>query len=576
MNKKSLKKYCLIANLIAGISISSFFSTTCCFSLSSNLVQASINNTITNDVAPASDFFTTISGTVEGNIFYTVSNQQVTITSSANLVINNASLNSKFGEYDIVAIGSKAFFTSSGISGSLNFPSTLVSIGNNAFYSCKKIESISFSGCSELQTIGELSFAYCDLISSVNLCGCTNLTSINQHAFDNCCSITALDFSDCVNLQKIDKFSFRHCQGIGYINFSNCHSLQTIGVEAFADCDSLEILDLSQTNVKTIENLAFEQSNSIKTVFFPSSIETINGYAFYNCHNITSLDLQNTIITNINNNAFSNCTSLSSILLPSTIKTIGSGCFSNISQNATIYVPFDNMIENTSLWNETSYTDIGLSKNVPLKSNPNIIDVFSDNNLEATGNCSVTLSNWGSTSGELKHNSAILTSIGDTTLTDCDYLTISNKKGIISAIESNAFANSDQSIKIVKLSKDIGDMIISANTFENSNIQEFDVSDWNASDLLSLINQGQISKDWLGNKNNVDTIILVNKNEMSEFKEKADDLGIGNCEIIGINPPKDSNLALILGISLGIGIPSILCVASLSIRAIYIRKKRKN
>ena len=157
----------------------------------------------------------------------------------------------------------------------VKLPSTLVGVGDKAFYGTK-ITSIAFP--TGIKSIGSEAF-YNSSISSVDLSG-TSIKSIGNNAFYNCKGLNSADFSNS-SIQSIGNYAFYNCEGLNSADFSNS-SIQSIGNYAFNYCNALTSVDLSN-----------------------SAIQSIGSYAFYYC-GITSVDLSNSAIQSIGSYAFSN------------------------------------------------------------------------------------------------------------------------------------------------------------------------------------------------------------------------------------------------------------------------------
>ena len=277
------------------------------------------------------------------------------------------------------------------------------SYSNGVFYH-SGITSIEFP--STLETIGNYAFRDCSgLTGALDLSNCTSLTSIGNQAFWNCGGLKSIDLSNCTNLTSIGSLAFSDCSGLtGALDLSNCTSLTSIGNQAFHDCSGLTgALDLSNcTNLTSIGGVAFQNCSGLTSITLPSSLTSIGGKAFRNCSGLTgALDLSNfTNLASIGNYAFEWCSGLTSITLPSCLTSIGMGAFDGCSGLTSITLP-------------SGLTSIGES-------------TFQD----CSGLTEVDLSNCTS-----------LTSIGEQAFADCSGLTeldLSNCTNLTS-IESYAF-----------------------------------------------------------------------------------------------------------------------------------------
>ena len=113
---------------------------------------------------------------------------------------------------------------------------------------------------------------------------------------------------------------------IGYAAFVDCRdltqiiipansNLMYIGGCAFENCTSLEKIDLSTTQLKKIEELAFRECINLKEIKFPDTLEEIKKRAFYKCSALLELDLPQSL-AKIEGGAFGYCASLKRVVIP--------------------------------------------------------------------------------------------------------------------------------------------------------------------------------------------------------------------------------------------------------------------
>ena len=107
-----------------------------------------------------------------------------------------------------------------GYEGDIIIPETVVSnrasflvtsIGENAFFSCKPLTSITLPN--SVKSIGMGSFTYCESVSKITLPD--SVKSIESYAFFGCGSLTEITIPNCV-------------KSLGHNAFSNCISLEAI------------------------------------------------------------------------------------------------------------------------------------------------------------------------------------------------------------------------------------------------------------------------------------------------------------------------------------------------------------
>ena len=146
---------------------------------------------------------------------------------------------------------------------------------------------------------------------------------------------------------------------IGYRAFENCRVLQEftipasvneIGESAFENCRMLQEITIP-ASVNEIYDSAFENCRSLSAVHFGGSTEEqaddpaasqcalqrIGNWAFYNCHQLQELNIPEGV-TEIGDAAFYGCSYLEDLVLPSSLQTIGDNCFSLCSKLERIIV----------------------------------------------------------------------------------------------------------------------------------------------------------------------------------------------------------------------------------------------
>ena len=206
--------------------------------------------------------------------------------------------------------------------------------GENPYYG--KIEipveaTISVAG--EPMTFGVVgickdAFKNCSLLSSVDIP--SSVTSIGSNAFNGCSNYT-------VNFSSID-----HVLSIEYGNPDSnpmyTAEITTIGGKilseiqidtdirpyAFVKATWLKEVVLGD-NVKNINNKAFYGCNNLKTLVIPS-VTSIGTNAFEGCKSLTEIEFPPTL-TSIGKEAFRNCTGLQYIVIPENINDIYGSAF---------------------------------------------------------------------------------------------------------------------------------------------------------------------------------------------------------------------------------------------------------
>lgn len=171
----------------------------------------------------------------------------------------------------------------------VGLPSSLKSIGNEAFFQCEflKIDNIPDS----VTSIGSCAFGFCKSIESITLSN--NLHIISESAFRNCSNLKSVYMPE---------------------------SVIRIEAGAFQFCTALEKADVP-SHVEYIGTGAFGYCENLTSVIIPDSVTYLGNNAFYRCKRLESAVVGNGI-TVINETTFEECESLWGIVLPAGLKCV--------------------------------------------------------------------------------------------------------------------------------------------------------------------------------------------------------------------------------------------------------------
>ena len=215
----------------------------------------------------------------------------------------------------ISTIGSNAFYGCSGLTG-VTIPSTITSIGSDAFSECSGLTSITIP--SSVSTIGNSVFNGCSALASVTIPN--SVTSIGNNAFYGCSSLTSITIPNSVTF--IGNSAFENCTGLTGINIPN--SLASISYRAFYKCTSLASVTISNS-VITISDYAFYNCDRLKTVIWDAVNCTSIGSTSFNT-SLTALQFGNGV-EHIPAGMPTLAMSGKTLVLPNSVKTIASGAF---------------------------------------------------------------------------------------------------------------------------------------------------------------------------------------------------------------------------------------------------------
>ena len=253
---------------------------------------------------------------------------------------------------------------------SVTLPSSVVSIGDYAFYRCSNLTTVTLNEGlleigdyafaaqtseayadeadssletvnlpSTLTTMGDGIFAYDYALKNVNFAANSQITSLPGTTFEGCTGLEAIQLP--ASLTEITgrtqtsygregRGLFEGLTALKSVTFEEGSRLVSIGAMAFAD-SGLESI-IIPSSVTTISYEAFANTN-ITTITIPRTVTIIDSYAFNGCRNLESVYI-NANITELMDYTFQSCTSLKILSLPASLQTISStalrGC--NITQ----------------------------------------------------------------------------------------------------------------------------------------------------------------------------------------------------------------------------------------------------
>lgn len=263
---------------------------------------------------------------------------------------------------------------------SVSFPSTLKSIGEDAFYGCQSLKSISnldglekvedeaFSGTG-LESVslpdgcevGKYVFSYCKQLTYTSLP--KTMTSIPAGTFCECSSLGTVVLPD--NYISIERGAFSGCTALGSFVFPSSltyigdiafsrsgiksvvipNSVTYLGERAFSSTPLEEICFEDGCKIPRLLKSTFEYTN-LSTVTIPSSVSCIEPEVFKNCKRLTTVSFQeNSTLTKFENyynseyGTFYGCTSLSKVELPATLTDLGFSTFYGCTSLSEIAIP---------------------------------------------------------------------------------------------------------------------------------------------------------------------------------------------------------------------------------------------
>lgn len=205
--------------------------------------------------------------------------------------------------------------------GEIIIPNSVISIGNYAFYGCKKVTSIEIPN--GVESIEAYTFHGCSSLKSVTIP--PSVSSVGEYAFDETCtSLESVNISDLAAWCKINY------AGPGYTFYN------PLSYAGHLFLNGEEIIELIIPNgVSEISDFAFIGGSAFTSVSIPNSVTSIGEGAFNSCTSLTSIEISNGV-TSISGATFAGCTSLTSITIPNSVTSIGEYAFSACISLASI------------------------------------------------------------------------------------------------------------------------------------------------------------------------------------------------------------------------------------------------
>ena len=227
---------------------------------------------------------------------------------------------------------------------------------------------------------------------------------------------------------KIEEFAFYECRSLKSITIPN--SVTSIGKYAFYYCESLQSITIPDS-VTSIEEHVFAHCESLQSITIPDSVTSIGRDAFYYCKSLQSITIPNSVIS-IGKDAFLFCDSLQSITIFNGVTSIGDGAFAHCKSLQSITIP-----DSVTKIGEVAFYGCKSLKSITI---PNSVTYIGD---KAFAYCeslkSITIPN-------------SVTSIGYNTFDSCQSLESITIPDSVTSIKYNAFVDctSLQSIKTQK------------------------------------------------------------------------------------------------------------------------------
>ncbi len=256
----------------------------------------------------------------EGNAIYDSHNGCNVIIETASNTLLWGCMNSSIPE-GVTTIGNNAFYNCSGLT-SITIPESVTTIGDDAFYNCSGLTSVTIP--EGVTTIGNNAFAGCSGLTSVTIP--EGVTTIGDGAFYNCSGLTSVTIPESVTHIGSSAFS-----GTAWYN-AQPNGLVYAGKVAYKYKGTMPANTsiVIKGGTREIGNGAFYNCNGLTSITIPEGVTSIGDFAFEGCGGLTSVTIPNSL-TLIGSSAFSGCSGLTSVTIPNSLTLIGSSAFSGCS-----------------------------------------------------------------------------------------------------------------------------------------------------------------------------------------------------------------------------------------------------
>lgn len=213
---------------------------------------------------------------------------------------------------------------------SISFPSTLESIGKDAFLGNKALENVTIP--ENVTELGTGAFSGCTGLKTVAIQG--SITELNQ-TFNGCSALETATLPD--TIEVIGEYTFNGCKKLDLDALPS--NLRELGQSAFNECESLTKAVIP-SGVTEIPEMAFAGCLSLEQIVLPDGITSIGDYAF----DLTKVD-----------GSGNPTPKLESINVPSTVTSLGANFLGGVKNGETKLI---SQVADPSIFDESALAGI--------------------------------------------------------------------------------------------------------------------------------------------------------------------------------------------------------------------------